>query len=313
VPSYTATPGRLAERVRPARPPGLLVEVWRSRWQYAAISPFYIVFAVLGLFPLLYTVVLSLYQWSGTGPWQPVGLANYLALAGHAPFRAALFNSVYYLAVGVPILVVGSLVTAAILNNHRLRFRGAYRTIFFLPYVTSEIIVAIVFFAVFDRGYGLINGFLGLLGIGPVPWLVSPAWSKIPVLVLFIWSRLGYYLILMLAGLQSISRELYEAAAIDGANGVQAFRYVTVPLMRGIILFVLVTTTIAVLNLFGAPFVLTGGGPQESSTSLTLLLYQTAFRWTNYGLASAVAVVITLITIAIALVQIKVVGIRDRD
>jgi ABC-type sugar transport system permease subunit len=291
---------------------GWLAEVWSHRWQYAAISPFYLLFAVFGLYPFLYSLALSFYQWSGTGPWVPVGLGNYGDLLTNTTFLSALVNSLYYLLFAVPILLVGALVAAAILNNPHLHFREVYRTILFLPYITSEIIVAIVFIAVFDQNFGLLNDLLRIVHVGPVPWLVSATWSKVPVLALFIWSRLGYYLILMLAGLQSIPTELYEASAIDGADSLRTVIYITVPLMRGIILFVLVVTTIAVLNLFGPPYILTGGGPQESSTTLTLLLYQTAFTWINYGSASAIAVVISLLSIAIAALQIRLLGLGDR-
>lgn len=299
---------RSAAIVSPAQRRSLAVRIWKYRYHYVAISPFYIVFLVFGFYPLVYTLYLSFYDWSGAAAPRLVGLSNYAALFTNGPFQAALFNSLYYLVLGVPALVIGSLLSAVILNNRRLGLRAIYRTLFFLPYVTSEIIVAIVFVAVFDRQFGLINGLLQLLSIGPVPWLVSTEWSKISVLILFVWARMGYYLILMLAGLQSIPQELYEAASIDGASGTQSFFRITVPMMQGIILFVLITTTIAVLNMFGAPYVLTGGGPQESSTSLTLLLYRTAFQWVNYGFACSIAVVISLISVVIALVQIKLLG-----
>jgi ABC-type sugar transport system permease subunit len=282
-----------------------LATLWKYRAQYAAISPFFVLFAVFGLYPLMYSILLSFNEWPGNGPWKWVGIANYAELPNNDQFTAALFNSLVYFAFGMPCLVVSSLVMAVILNNRRLRYRGAYRTAMFLPYVTSEIIISIVFLAAFDNRFGLINGVFKWIGIPAVPWLVSTIWSKAPVLTLFIWSRVGYYLILMIAGLQSISAEIYEAASIDGASPTQSFFSITVPLMRGMILFVMVTTTIAVLNLFGPPFILTGGGPQDSSLSLTLLLYRTAFQWVNYGLASAVAVVIAAITTAIALVQIR--------
>jgi ABC-type sugar transport system permease subunit len=282
-----------------------LVALWKYRAQYAAISPFFILFAVFGLYPLTYSILLSFNEWPGNGPWKWVGADNYATLVTSDQFRAALVNSLVYFAFGMPCLVVSSLIMAVILNNRRLKYRGAYRTAMFLPYVTSEIIISIVFLAAFDNRFGLINGVLGWIGLPAVPWLVSTIWSKAPVLTLFIWSRVGYYLILMIAGLQSISAEIYEAASIDGASPVQSFFSITVPLMRGMILFVMVTTTIAVLNLFGPPFILTGGGPQDSSLSLTLLLYRTAFQWVNYGLASAIAVVIAAITTAIALVQIR--------
>jgi ABC-type sugar transport system permease subunit len=285
--------------------------MWRARWEYVAISPFYILFAVFGLFPLLYTIGLSFNSWTGAGQWTPVGLDNYAALLTHSQFLASLSNSLYYLIAGVPVLVVGSLLAAVVLNSAKLRFRTVYRTIFFLPYVTSEVIIAIVFIAVFDQNFGWLNALLRALGMPNVPWLSSPEWSKVPVLTLFVWSRLGYYLILMLAGLQTVPQELYDAASMDGASPTQSFLFITIPLMRGIILFVLVTTTIAVLNLFSAPFILTGGGPANSSSTLTLILYQTAFQWANYGLASAIAVVISLITVVIALAQIRLLRYSD--
>lgn len=283
----------------------LLEEIWRYRWQYVAISPFYILFAVLGVYPLMYSLVLSFHEWLGAGPWELVGFRNYIELLGDGAFRAALWNSIYYFGIAVPVLVLGSLVLAAVFNSRTLRFRSVYRTVLFLPYVTSEVIVAIVFFSLLDKQFGMLNSFLKILHLPAVPWLVSAGWSKVSVLLLFVWGHLGYYLIIMVAGMQGIPLELYEAAAIDGANSVQAFRYITVPMMRPIILFVVIITTIAVLNMFGAPFVLTGGGPKNSSVSLTLLLYLMAFRFSNFGSASALAFIITAITVGIALVQMK--------
>lgn len=282
-----------------------MATLWKYRAQYIAISPFFILFAVFGLYPLAFSILLSFNDWAGNGPWTPVGLANYTSLPSNNQFTAALANSLVYLALGVPCLVISSLVMAVILNNKRLKYRGVYRTTMFLPYVTSEIIISIVFLAAFDTRFGMINGMLAWFGLPHVPWLTTVFWSKVPVMVLFIWSRVGYYLILMIAGLQSISPEIYEASSIDGATPVQSFFAITIPMMRGMILFVMVTTTIAVLNLFGPPFILTGGGPQDSSLSLTLLLYRTAFQWVNYGLASSIAVVIAGITTTIALLQIR--------
>lgn len=280
--------------------------IWRYRVSYLFIAPFFVSFAVFGLYPLGYTIVLSFFQWDGgRDPWFPVGFGNYLDLLANNVFQTSLLNSAVYWIVLVPLLVGISLLLAVTFNSARLRGRGIFRTIVFLPYVTSTLIVGIVFISLLDDNYGWVNALLRDVGLPTIPWLRSTGYSKFGVVLLMFWRNVGYYMIIMLAGLQSIERELYEAASIDGANSRQALRWITVPLMRPVILFVVIITTIMVLNMFEAPYIMTQGGPEYSSQPLMLTLYQTAFQFGRFGSGSALAIVISLITIMITVVQAR--------
>jgi ABC-type sugar transport system permease subunit len=292
----------------------LLQEIWRERLAYIFIAPFFISFAVFGLYPLFYSVALSFYQWDGGRvPWFFVGFENFTDLFLYdRVFRISLRNSMYYWVVLVPLLVGGSLLLAVAFNAPWLRGRGVYRTILFLPHVTSGLIMGLVFLSLLDDDFGWLNATLLRLHLPAIPWLRSTTYSKFPTIIVIFWRNVGYYMIMMLAGLQSIDLELYEAASIDGANSWQAFRRITLPLMRPIILFVAIITTNMVLNMFQVVFSMTQGGPSYSSQPLMLTLYERAFEFARYGAGSAFALVLSMITITIAIVQIKFIGMESR-
>ncbi len=289
----------------------LLRRAWQHRAQYLAISPFYLWFLAFGLYPLLYSLSLSLHSWSGFGPWTFVGLRNYAGLLGDDVFWRSLANSLYFFVFMVPVLTVGSLVLAVLLNSGIVRGRGPLRTVFFLPHITSTIIVSILFLSLLDDKYGWLNAGLQAVGMGTVPWLHSKEWSKVSVMMLFVWRNIGYYVIIMLAGLQSIEHDIYEAAAIDGATALRSFLHVTVPLMRPMVLFVVIVTTMTILNMFEVPFMLTKGGPEWSSTTLTLTLFNDAFQYRRYGDASALAFVISGLVLSITMAQLRFLRARD--
>lgn len=286
---------------------GLWQELWRHRIAYLFIAPFFISFAIFNVYALGYTVALSFFQWDGgRTPWRLIGLANYIDLLLHDDvFHISLVNTLVYWVILVPSLVGASLLFAAIFNNARLRGRGIFRTILFLPYVTSTLIIGIVFLSILDDNYGWLNAILSNVGLPAIPWLHSTAYSKFGVILLMFWRNVGYYMIIMLAGLLSIGTEYYEAAALDGANALQQFRWITVPLMRRVIVFVMIIATIMVLNMFEGAYIMTQGGPEYSSQPLMLTLYQRAFQFSRFGSGSALAVMISVITIAISLMQLK--------
>jgi ABC-type sugar transport system permease subunit len=284
-------------------------EIWRHRISYLCIAPFFVSFAVFQLYPLNYTIALSCHEWDGgRQPWYPIGLQNYTNLLfDDRVFRISLLNSIVYWIVLVPLLVGASLLLAVVLNISWLRGRGVMRTTFMLPFVTSGFIMGLIFVSFLDDRSGWLNAGLSLLGSPPVPWLQSTTFSKVgPVMVIF-WRNVGYFMIIMLAGLQSIDTEIYEAATVDGATAWQKFVDITIPLMRPVTIFVIVVTTIMVLTMFEVVFAITGGGQEYSSQPLMLTLYQRAFRFGRLGSASALAVVISLITIFITFAQLKII------
>jgi len=221
-----------------------------------------------------------------------VGLDNYRRLAGDAEFWTALRNTLYFVAVGGPLSVLVSL-AAALLVNHRLTpFKGLFRSLLFLPVVTTLVAVAVVWRYLYQPRYGVLNYLLSGFGVGPVDWLGDPDWAMPAIILMAVWKNFGFNMIVFVAGLQSIPESLYEAASIDGAGARQRFFHITLPLLAPTFLFVAVITMIGHFQLFAEPYVMTQGGPAGSTLSLALLMYQQGFRWWNLGYASAIAFVL---------------------
>jgi cellobiose transport system permease protein len=280
-------------------------EIWRHRLEYLFISPFFIIYGLFHLYPLAWAFYLRFQRWSGFGDMQFVGLDNYRAILTEDIVQKALVNTLIFAVVLVPTGVILALFFAVLLNRRDLRGRGLFRTIYFLPYVTSSVIVAIVFQAFFDKDYGWANDLLRALHLQPVPWLTDATWAKVVIIFLAHWQGLGYNILIMLGGLQSIDREIYEAAAIDGAGRWNTFWSITAPLMRPVMLFVTILGTIGVLNMFNQPYILTGGGPQYGTVTLTLRLYQIAFASTRYGDGAALGFLIGALIVLVTMVQLR--------
>jgi len=273
---------------------------------YVFVAPFFILYAIFGLYPMLYSFVLSFNDWSGVGPWKFVGLLNYQQyVISDEVFRIAILNTVYYWIGQVPIMTFLALLLAVIMNQPRLKFKGLFRTVYILPYITSVVSIAIVFANLLDDQIGWINFLLAKVGIPPVPWLRSVTWSKASVTLLVIWKWVGYNMIIQLAGLQSINQEIYEVATIDGAGPARRFFSITVPLMRPVILFAAIMSTIGTFNMFAEPMILTQGGPSYSSDTLSTILYRTAFRYGRFGAASALSFIIAALVLVASLLQIR--------
>ncbi len=281
-------------------------EVLRHWIDYAFISPFFITFAVFGLYPLAWAFQLSFSEWSGYGPMKYVGFENYRAMLSDPYIRQTLINTFQFAYILLPTGIFIAIVLAVLLNKKEIRGRGIFRTLYFLPYVTSSVIVAIIFIQLFDDKYGWVNAGLKAIGLPMVPWLRGSPWgAKTVVILLTHWGGIGYNVLLFLGGLQSIEPELYEAAKIDGANEWHAFWRVTLPLLRPIIFFLTVVATIGLMNLFNQPYMLTRGGPQGATRTVMLRLYEIGFASTRYGDASAFGFIIGLIVIVVSIVQIR--------
>lgn len=280
--------------------------LWRHRLDYLFISPFFIIFGLFHAYPLVWAFFLSFQRWSGFGEARWVGLDNYRAVLSETLVQRALVNSLVFTAILVPTGVLLALTFAAILNLRNLPGRGLFRTLFFLPYITSTIIVGIVFHMLLDDTFGWVNVILKSAGLEPLSWLRTAVLAKISVIILTHWQGLGYNILIMLAGLQSIPREVYEAAEIDGANAWQIFWRVTLPLVQPVILFVTLVGTIGVLNMFNQPYILTRGGPDSATTTLALRLYELAFGTTRFGDAAALGFVNGTLVILVTLIQLRV-------
>jgi multiple sugar transport system permease protein len=234
-----------------------------------------------------------------------IGLENYAALLGDSIFWKALVNTFYFAAVGGPLTIAISLAAAVLLQARLVRFKGLFRTIYFAPVVTTLVAVAVVWRYLYHPRFGLLNYGLGWFGIGPIDWLGDPRWAMPAIILLAVWKNFGYNMVVFVAGLQSIPEELYEAAELDGANAVQRFRHVTLPMLGPTFLFVTVITMIGYLQLFAEPYVMTQGGPLRATTSVVLLMYEQGFRWWNMGYAAAIAFVLFLVIFAVTLVQLR--------
>lgn len=234
-----------------------------------------------------------------------VGIDNYTRLLTDPLFWTALKNTAYFVAVGGPLSVGISLGAALLLNSKLIRFKSVFRLAFFMPVITTLVAVAIVWRYLYHPHYGLLNYLLGFVGIDPIDWLGDPHWAMPAIILLAVWKNFGFNMIIFIAGLQNISAEVYEAARIDGAGAWQQFRFVTLPMLAPTFLFVAIITMIGYFQLFAEPYVMTEGGPLNSTLSVVLLMYQQGFRWWNMGYAAAMAFVLFAIILAISIFQLK--------
>jgi len=234
-----------------------------------------------------------------------VGLRNYGNLVHNPTFWTAIKNTFYFALVGGPLTVAVSLGAALLVNARAVRLRGVFRTVYFTPFVTSLVAIAVVWRYLYHPRHGLLNLLLGLAGIHPIDWLGDPRWAMPAIILLAVWKNFGFNMVIFIAGLQSIPERLYEAARMDGASGWQQFRRVTLPMLAPTFLFVAVVTMIGYFQLFAEPYVMTQGGPANSTLSVVLLMYEEGFRWWNMGYGAAVAFVLFAIILLLTLVQLR--------
>ena len=235
-----------------------------------------------------------------------VGAGNYATLAQSAVFWAALRNTLLFAILAGPLTVSLSLGAALLLNAKLSPWKPFFRTVFFAPVVTTLVAVAIVWRYMFHPRFGLLNEFLGWLGVDPIDWLGDPRWALPAIAILAVWKNFGYNMIIFVAGLQSVPDDLYEAARIDGAGAIRQFRHITLPMLAPTFLFVGIITAIGYLQLFAEPYVMTPeGGPLNSTLSVVMLMYREGFRWWSMGYAAAIAFVLFLIIVAVSVIQLR--------
>ena len=284
---------------------------WRqdlTGWAFAA--PFVILFGVFMAFPILAALILSFTSFGLRDLQSPlgtsfVGLQNYIELFADPKFWTSLGNTVYFVVAGVPLTLILGLVIANALSRGITRFRTAFRVGYYLPVITSIVAIAVVWRFLLNPEVGLINLLLQNLGITGPAWLANPALAMPSIIAMAVWRNVGFAMVVFVAGMQAIPVVLYEAAAIDGAGRWKAFRYVTLPMLRPTILFMVVITTIGYLQLFEEPFVMTDGGPLDATLSVTMYMYQQGFEFFDQGYASAIAYVLFVIVAIVAFLQFK--------
>jgi ABC-type sugar transport system permease subunit len=277
---------------------------------YFFISPFYILFTIFFLFPSLFALVLGFLKWNSMGTPEWFALRNYERLFGDEVFWQSVGNTVFYCAMSVGVIIPLALLEAMALNSKLLRFKPLWRAIYFAPIVTSAVAIGIVFRMLYNKEYGLLNNLIMALGGMPVDWLGNQGVVKFAVMGVVIWRWTGLLAVYFLAGLQSIPEELHEAAAIDGANNWQRFRYVTLPSLRPVILFVTVIVLIGSLQIFDDPQILFSsanpGGPANAGLSMVQYLYGRGIGQLLYGYASAVGLFLFVIIFVLSLIQFRV-------
>jgi multiple sugar transport system permease protein len=279
-----------------------------AAWWFAA--PALLVIGVFFFLPVLAALALSLtdfdiYALANLRNLRLVGVQNYTRLLATPLFWQALGNTLYFVAVGVPVSIGVSFGAALLLNSRRARFPAFYRTALFAPVVTTLVAVAVIWRYLFNTRYGLLNYALGGLGVHPIDWLGDPHWAMPAIIVFAVWKNFGYNMIILLAGLQGIPEELYEAARIDGASTWRQVRYITLPVLTPILLMVSILTIAGYFQLFAEPYVMTQGGPLQSTVSVLYFMYEEGFKWWNLGSASAVAFVLFVLIFGITALQLR--------
>jgi ABC-type sugar transport system permease subunit len=301
-------------------------EAKRNAWAYVFVSPFYLLYAVFGLFPLMYGIWLSFHQWDGISPMQWVGISNYVKLfTVDETWWKAIYNTLWLFFGATTPQLIFALILAFIINSGYVRFKDFFRAAYFMPFVASAVAVGILFTSLFGMQYGMFNFALSAVGISPlltagdkcvswaietnslgcaIDWLGSAIWLKPSIALVVLWQWTGYSMIIFLAGLQSINPELYEAARVDGANTTDIFLRITMPLMQGVILFQVVTSIIGAMQNFDIPVMLAGGtqssapgGTDQAGLTAMMQLYWSAFKYntgskSGFGYASAMSFIL---------------------
>lgn len=273
---------------------------------YLFITPFAILFLVFWIWPIIQSFYISLTDWNGFNPSNFIGFRNYINLINDKTFLIALQNTFVAAIVYIIIVLIISLFIGIVLGLVDLKFRVFFRTAYFLPVTMSLIIVATVFQLIYSKQGGLINSILGLFHIQPIDWLGNGKIALWSIVALRVWRNSGYYSLFIIAGLQNIPHEVYEAAMVDGAKNWDCIKRITLPLLRPMILYVIVTSSIWAFQLFDEPWLLLKGGPGTSTLTLSIYLYQNSFRFFKFGYGSAISYVLTLIMIVFSLVQMKI-------
>ena len=280
----------------------------RVAWWF--VGPALLVIGVFFVLPVLAAFLMSLtdfdiYALADLANLRVVGLRNYVELLQRPLFWKALGNTLYFVAVGVPLSLAASLGAALLLNSRLARFQPFFRTALFAPVVTTVVAVAVIWRYLLGTRYGVLNYALGAIGIPPIDWLGDPHFAMPAIILFAVWKNFGYNMIILLAGLQNIPRDLYEAARIDGASSLLQFRFVTLPMLAPILTIVGILTVAGYFQLFAEPYVMTQGGPLQSTQSVLYFMYEEGFKWWNLGNASAVAFMLFLLIFAVTLLQMR--------
>jgi lactose/L-arabinose transport system permease protein len=287
----------------------------REHWEdYLFISPFFILFAIFFAYPIFWAFQLSFQKWDGVSDPTWVGLDNYRFVLHDPVTRQMFYNTFRFLVLIVPLGILLPLIFGVLLNISYLRLRGVFRTLIFIPTVSSLVGIGIVWKLLFGAANGWLNAILAHVGLGPYKWLKDPQLAQVPIVTLTLWGTLGFTTLIVLGGLQAIDNDIYEAAKIDGASGFNVFWKITLPLMRPVIVFLLITTTIMVMTLFSQPYIVTEGGPSNQTLTPLLHIYRIGVGSqgaARVGDASALTFILSIIMITVVVMQFLITRRRE--
>ena len=290
------------------------MNVSRAGWLF--VAPAMLAIAVFFVVPVAAALAMSftdfdIYALADLRNLRFIGLTNYLNLLQTPLFWQALLNTLFFVVVGVPLSIGASLGAALLLHSKLARFKGFYRTALFAPVVTTLVAVAVVWRYLLHTRYGLLNYALTGLGLPSVDWLGDPTWAMPAIMLMSVWKNFGYNMVILLAGLQAIPEDLYEAARLDGAKRWALLRHITLPSLAPMLLVVSILTMAGHFQLFAEPYVMTQGGPAQRTVTVLYFMYEEGFKWWSLGSASAVAFVLFLIMFALTLLQLRVARTRE--
>lgn len=277
----------------------------RTGWCF--VIPSVILIILFVFYPMVQALITSFQTGAGNN-LTFAGIANYKRLLTDTTFRKALFNTILYLIIQVPIMILLALVISSMLNNKKLKFKGFFRTAIFLPCVTSLVAYSIVFKSLFATD-GFVNAILMKLNLiaEPISWITDPVWAKVLIILAITWRWTGYNMVFYLSGLQGIDDSIYEAADIDGAGAFEKFKSITLPMLKPIILFTTINSTIGTLQLFDETMNITQGGPANATITISQYIYNILFKYSpDFGYVAAVSYVIVVMIVVLSFIQMKV-------
>jgi multiple sugar transport system permease protein len=273
---------------------------------YLMSMPYLISFVLFVAFPLLFSFILIFHKWNIVTPMEWVGMRNFFRLFQDVQFFKSIGNTLIFLLIHIPLQIIVALLLAVLLNQ-RIKFRGFFRAIFFLPVIISGVVITILWNQLYNYETGLFNLLLMKIGFTRIPWVNDPSWAMPSIAIMATWKNVGLYIVLFLIGLQGIPKYLYEAAEIDGASPIQQFFHITVPALNSTMVLVIILSTIGGFSLFIEPFVMTGGGPMNSTLSAMLYIYNQAFYFSHMGYAATLGFFFAFIVLIVVLIQKKIV------
>ncbi|MGC9512633.1 MAG: carbohydrate ABC transporter permease [Fidelibacterota bacterium] len=282
-----------------------------SKTGYLMSLPYILYFLLFVGFPLVFSFILIFHKWNVITPMEWVGLRNFIRLFQDKLFFQSILNTLKFLVIHIPLQIVVALLLAILLNQ-KIKARGFFRAVYFLPVIVSGVVITLLWRQLYAYDSGLLNILLTKLGLPRIPWITHPDWAMPSIAIMATWKNVGLYIVLFLVGLQGIPRYLYEAAEIDGARPIQQFFFITLPALNSTIVLVIILSTIGGFSLFIEPFVMTGGGPVNSTLSAMLYIYNQAFYFGHMGYAATLGFFFAVIVLLVVLIQKKLVEQKDK-